>query len=216
MRAWLDGKRYWLLQKSMEKCAPLLHLVWPGWVDHNMDEFDIAVVREAGIGFVHVPKCAGSSIAQSLYGRSMGHRSWRWFRKIGVPTVAVIRDPVDRFLSAYDYLRSDGLDWSNRAIRRLYLDDDINRFVRRLDRNPHLRRYFHFETQAHYVADGDRVMVDELLPFEKLDERFPGTRKVNITRGHRTPPEALSGQSLATLRRIYAPDFALRARLGAG
>jgi len=187
----------------------ILHLIWPGWTDYDPAKKLEAAVKETGIAFIHIPKCAGNSVGEYLYGFGPGHRTWRWFRRLDAHSVAVIRDPVDRFLSACDYLRTPGRDLSNRVIARLYLSGDINQIARRLS-NPHMRQFFHFQTQAYYVTDKGKVMVDELVPFEKLKERFPDLPSSNKTKGARTPREALDSRSLEILREVYAEDYRLR------
>lgn len=71
-------------------------------------------VRDAGVLFIHVPKNAGMSISNALYGRQIKHRSMRYYGRVApdiareLPSFAILRDPVDRFLSAYAYARAGG------------------------------------------------------------------------------------------------------------
>lgn len=63
----------------------------------------------AGVVFVHVPKAAGTSISQSLYGRSVGHYSAADVKRFApaclsnLPSFAVVRNPWSRCLSAYRF-----------------------------------------------------------------------------------------------------------------
>ena len=65
----------------------------------------------AGIVFVHVPKAAGTSINQALYGRFMGHaraceiRKWGSAALNALPSFAVTRNPWDRLVSAYRFAK---------------------------------------------------------------------------------------------------------------
>src|SRR5580658_494468 len=66
--------------------------------------------------FIHVPKNAGTSIAAALYGRSLGHKTAHFYHTAAVDffrdaeVFAVLRDPVERFLSAYWFIRNQGGD----------------------------------------------------------------------------------------------------------
>jgi hypothetical protein len=65
--------------------------------------------------FVHVPRVAGTSIARTLYGDGCTrHQSIRYYRAVHpqlyqrAQSFALLRDPFDRFMSAYAFVRSGG------------------------------------------------------------------------------------------------------------
>ncbi len=70
--------------------------------------------RHAGVIFVHVPKAAGTSIAHALYGRSMGHMRASEIKRYcpdlfaKLPTFAVARNPWDRAVSSYHFVKQGG------------------------------------------------------------------------------------------------------------
>jgi hypothetical protein len=73
---------------------------------------------EAGIVFVHVPKAAGTSINEALYGRFMGHvraadiERWGSAKLKSLPSFAVTRNPWDRLVSAFRFAkRLRDKDW---------------------------------------------------------------------------------------------------------
>ncbi len=126
-------------------------------------------IRTAGILFIHVPKNAGMAISQALYGCQVKHVSVRYYDRVApellrtLDSVAVIRDLVERFVSAYDYARAGGTR-DNRIsapFRRQYrgfasLDDA-------LDHVDHV-----FRPQAWYVADGvGAIRVRRLVRYER-------------------------------------------------
>lgn len=69
---------------------------------------------QAGIVFIHVPRAAGTSFNEALYGRFMGHprasdlRRWAPAAVRALPSFSVTRNPWDRLFSAYRFARRGG------------------------------------------------------------------------------------------------------------
>lgn len=183
-------------------------------------------LNTTGICFVHIPKTAGNSIGEWLYGFGPGHRRWDHYQRLDPENFprwhkfAVVRDPVDRFISAYRYLRDGGADLGDGIFGLRYVKPyGINDFAGRLHDGTFRSRvmgYFHFHPQARYVTDGDRLMVDRLVPFERLGDlpallgRDGPLPTKNQTRGEGISRNDLSPETLATICDLYADDFALR------
>ena len=70
--------------------------------------------RVKGVIFVHVPRNRGTSVSRALYGRGIKHYSARFYRDLdrnlfnSTPSFALIRDPIDRFVSAYHFINQAG------------------------------------------------------------------------------------------------------------
>ena len=74
----------------------------------------LARIRETGLLFIHTPKAAGTSISEALYGLQVKHTSVRVYEKVApglletAESFAVVRNPLERFLSAYQYAVNGG------------------------------------------------------------------------------------------------------------
>jgi hypothetical protein len=192
-------------------------------------------IAAAGTLFVHVPKNAGTSIGVALYGQAAKHASIRWYARVApdlvrrLPSFAVLRDPVERFLSAYAYARSGG--GRDRRVsapfREAYagfrgLDDALDH-VEAAD-GPYRIDHI-FRPQNWYVTDWrgavavDRlVMLEDLPCLAELAPELGLPDLPHLNRGHQ-PAERLSLAQLRRLRRLYARDYemveSLRARMAA-
>jgi hypothetical protein len=184
------------------------------------------IYLKRGILLIHVPKCAGSSVEQALYGDvRIHHRTWQelsrdypeaWEK---CTKIAVVREPVSRFLSAYNYLRLGGrneydLNFSRRYIR----GKSAEQLAALIDRDIHFRKramsFFHFRPQSDFVANGSQIMVDELIPMERLWprlERHGVTQPIhkNQTRSAAATVRDLSPQTASQIRSLYARDCEL-------
>lgn len=72
-------------------------------------------MRRRNLLFVHVPRAAGTSISSALFGtRNTLHHSARYYKVVaprfyqGAESFAVLRDPFERFISSYAFVRAGG------------------------------------------------------------------------------------------------------------
>ena len=182
-----------------------------------------------GVIIVHIPKTGGISIGHALYGRSPSHRTWLEWREAlpndfnNLLKIAVVRDPVDRFLSAYDYLISGGRNEMDARFGARYLkpSGDINALAHRIQSRPMFRNrimsFCHFRPQVEFIgSDAGEVMVNHLIPFERMGELVPSivgvdVQHINRTVGKRTTDADLSPEARSTIKALYRADFALHA-----
>jgi chondroitin 4-sulfotransferase 11 len=188
--------------------------------------------------FVHVPKVAGLSVICGLFGLAEvdvdgrpGHRTAREFRRYDRERFrryfkfAFVRDPCDRFASAYRFLKRGGINAEDGAFAAAVLAGyhDLGDFVDRLALDGALRRralaYHHFRPQTHFLCDRrGRVMVDFVGRFENLQRDYRlvcealGVDRplacVNRTPGAGGGTRALSDRQRVVIRRLYRSDFA--------
>jgi|SRR5579859_2254682 len=185
----------------------------------------IARVAKAGLLFIHIPKAAGMSISQALYGTQVKHLSIRLARRLDgerlapLPSFAVLRDPTARFLSAYRYGRAGGSASNAVAepFRTLYrgfrsIDDALDHIERAAD--PYAVDHI-YRPQSWYVCDAQgRIAVDRLLTLDDIPDLpalLPGFPDRAVPFLNRSPAieMPLSARQRGRLRRLYAADFVL-------
>jgi hypothetical protein len=89
---------------------------------------------KSGIVFIHIPKAGGTSVSNLLYGKRAGHFTACEIKDClgedsfrSMKSFAVVRNPVDRLISAYKFiLNSGGSHGSYRRNSDLLLPDFVN------------------------------------------------------------------------------------------
>lgn len=133
--------------------------------------------------FIHIPKTAGSSIVRSVF--EMDHHGhFRPEHYIGhnkelfnlSKKVCVVRNPWDRFVSAYHYLKQDvgggpyGTRFSKEVLGNISSFSD---FCDKMEKDLKFRKkvllWDHFRPQWDFISYGGDVCVDLIGRFENLD-----------------------------------------------
>lgn len=105
--------------------SKLIHYVPERWAEALRAYRRQVQFRDAGVVFIHVPKAAGTSITDAIYGRFLGHFELIDVLRTGgkdilaLPRFSVVRNPWDRLLSAYRFARAGG-----GSVARVKKDDD--------------------------------------------------------------------------------------------
>jgi Sulfotransferase family len=184
-----------------------------------------------GCIFIHVPKCAGMSIAISLFGNlGGGHLRAEDYQIIYSPRefarrfkFTLVRNPWDRLASAYSFLKSGGMNAHDRAFADCHLSryDSFEEFVMDWVNPQNVKLYHHFQPQVHFLCVNGRPPRLEFVGFfENLAADFAvicerlGV-KAELGSMNKTNVERVDYQARYTERMIrivadvYAQDIAM-------
>ncbi len=133
--------------------------------------------------FVHIPKCAGVSVNQALYGSlAGGHLSiqdyiiafgpikFRSFYKF-----TIVRNPWDRLVSAFHFLKGGGFNSKDKIWFETHIGKNISfeEFVLTKLNKPEVLDWYHFRPQHTFISDNKNVsLVDFIGKLENLDTDF--------------------------------------------
>ena len=144
---------------------------------------DIAFFLEKEVIFIHIPKTAGISLYKGLFGcESFGHKTIRYYKKHlnkrqfrKCFKFTVVRNPYDRLLSAYNYLKKGGRGVQSDLEYKSYLEEvkSFEDFVINWLGKDEIMIIEHFFSQSYFLKDQhDKIELDFIAGFEKLDEDF--------------------------------------------
>src|SRR6056297_1571221 len=119
--------------------------------------------------FLHVPKAAGTSLRKSIYGSKSYHIPAVRYKSVDEIKFdeyfkfCFVRNPYDRLLSAYEYLKirchSDMSSPDHRwAASNLTIHRDFEDFVLSLNKKSvrkRIKNYIHFRDQLDWICDSD-------------------------------------------------------------
>lgn len=177
--------------------------------------------------FVHVPKAAGFSVSNALYGKALGHikaQNIRRYARVEFDCCfkfAFVRHPVSRYISALSYVRenyevlqgSPGLP--PRELLSLSPADFLDQW---LDGMAIEDTNFVFQAQSDFIFDDDDVLlVDYLARYENFDEeirhlseRLPALESIQTLNASGSAKVEFAFEEIdSKLRRIYGRDYAL-------
>lgn len=208
----------------MERGRPLLRRMFRRRLPQ-----DIAASR---LLFIHVPKNSGTSVKRALYTSDPGHASLRYYElflpdALGrMETLAILRDPVDRFLSGYDFLMAGGggdVRIRSEPLRRMKGVQSVDGLLDFLERakGDWLAADTFLRPQSWYVTNSvGQLGVKHLWLLEesRAMERFLMDFGVEAVQHHNRTQRrshALSPQQLVRIKHLYAEDLQLYALIKA-
>lgn len=158
--------------------------------------------------FVQITKNASSAIHNALTNPTDVNHDHRMYVEIlanndpelveSYYSFAVCRNPYDRFVSAYEYLRtySDGTGWN------LSFEETVNTFYNR-GRFFYTNEDYVWWPQARFVAIKKIILVDKIIRYETLASEWPGIVQEIMKRvpeGYSRPKDLLDKVNVTEVR----------------
>ncbi len=183
--------------------------------------------------FVHIPKVAGSSIEKALYATKgkVSHQTAQEYKKYDQLKFekyfkfAFVRNPYDRFVSAYEYLRQGGRNEYDKAWaeKHILVHDSFKSFVLSLNNEQHRKEilsWMHFKPQYYFVCDEDKkILVDFIGRYENIKDDFKYITKqlsLSATLPHENKTvqrkdyhHYYDEETIQVIYRVYQIDFEL-------
>jgi hypothetical protein len=180
--------------------------------------------------FIHVPKCAGSSICAALFdGWSPGHLPLYWYEEqfpeqfASSFKFAFVRDPLERAYSAYAFLRGNTLSLRDQPAQKLVSHyRDFDDFVARWLHPETIKRQVHFAPQTDFLTDSFGHLTLDFIGYQEHLERDFGLVCERLGHGaplprinhsdHRSPQpvrDFCSTRTRRLVRRVYQRDYEL-------
>ena len=133
--------------------------------------------------FFHVPKTAGISISNSLFGDiKWGHRSVHFYKSHYGKKVfnslykfCFVRNPYDRLFSAYTFLKEGGINNQDLEFSNSHLQEfaSFDEFVLKGLEKEEIMNWVHFKPQYTFVCDeNDNIVMDFVGKMENLNADF--------------------------------------------
>ena len=174
--------------------------------------------------FVHIPKSAGMSLVHSIYDlNTSNHDTWvEYYRRdkdkfFEYFKFAFVREPLDRFHSAYNYLSKNGKSEIDRYWNEKYIMPykNIEDFILKGGLDIASKKVEHFKPQTYYICKKNKIMVDFVGKYESLNTDIEVIKnnlnlkfelaKVNENISSRI--DYLSSNAKNKIHQIYEKDF---------
>lgn len=194
-------------------------------IQENAKRKRLGQYLEKEIIFIHIPKAAGVSINSSIYKNyGCSHAPVGFYiENLGIEvyrslfTFTFVRHPIDRFISAFEFLKKGGMHSIDRDFSDYFLlkSKDVNEFSRLFFEEKKIREYIHFKRQSDFLTWNGNIEVDFIGKFENLEEDFSvvcnahgiqnNLQKLNVTQKKESID--LEQENIDRLTQYYNSDF---------
>ena len=128
--------------------------------------------------FIHIPKNAGNTVLRQLgcYGT---HEIYRYYQEKDKQRFeryykfSIVRNPWDRVVSAWSYLKGGGMHLEDKILALRYLGrfNNFNDFIVRWINEKNIYKIVNFHPQYTFICDAEKnIKMDFLIRYEELDE----------------------------------------------
>jgi hypothetical protein len=176
--------------------------------------------------FVHVPKCGGTTLAEALYGHQINHFSAKVLalsdqeRFRNSFSFAILRDPVERFLSAIRHCvsgpraseadRRIGMELGHLGTEPLEIAEELSK-LSRLKFYRLCGRLTVFVPQYHWVSNGTQILVNQVYGL-RSGRRFDRLGSLNMSKDDVEKGYGVDRRVSDWIRSMYQRDVTLYER----
>lgn len=173
--------------------------------------------------FIHIPKAGGISVIKSLYGEQadgIGHRTYLHFMNVYGKynfdryfKFTFVRNPFDRLLSAYQFLKKGGMDSNDERFQREVLShyDTFEHFVMGCLNEKNILNqdiWIHFYPQYKFLCDeNDNILVDFVGRFECFSEDYDTIRNRVPGASELKHLNKTKDKKITSYREVYTPEM---------
>ena len=177
------------------------------------------------IVFIHIPKNAGTAIEKSYNMSYSGHHDWKYYQNIlkddwdSYKKVCVFRDPLERFISCYNYAKMENSYWhsiygnsrdgkhpDNEICNLIMINNLIEDFCKKKIELKHLG----WRTQYTWIFGLNKL---DIIPIQNINKYFckiygeNSLEKINVS--DKNSDINLNQNSIDLLKDYYKIDYAI-------
>lgn len=177
--------------------------------------------------FIHIPKNAGTSIVEALEMDDEGHHKFDYYQNKypneweNYKKIAVIRNPLDRTVSNYEYSRLDESYWHSFTNKTPYgphpdynllKNVDFAGCVNLLYEDRSLFKHHGWDSQYPYVINSKQeIIVDHLIDYENINEELKNLFNIELKKinqsNHKEYKDYYNEDLLEKVHQIYKKDL---------
>jgi hypothetical protein len=121
----------------------------------KLEQSETTTIHNPIYTFIHIPKCGGTAVENMFlnhYSDRIVGTTHKWVATLDNNPIVIIRNPVDRFISLYNYWKngSHGRNYRNADFRNKYGDYSIKDFIQLIRQNKTQDMVVGYVWRVHY------------------------------------------------------------------